>query len=309
VENPADARARALWKRHAAALASLEARLTLLPAGARRDALEAVLLNLSPNKVALAELTSHFGAAAPRVRYLGGDDADLNGAAGIDGLTVKVFGPPREEAFLKKLHPPRSERWELAPSSGAADALQPFEPRWRSADAEAYWASSSPVAHLGRERQKTLFDAKERARYEKALSDGMDLAFQLENAVNNSSLVLLFRFKGQGLLLPGDAQWGNWQYWIERQLAADVFEQVTLYKAGHHGSHNATPKSVVERLPRDLAVLVPTHHAPFETIPRPELMEALTERSGNRLVRSDEEGRVPKGFRRTALWTDYSVAV
>jgi beta-lactamase superfamily II metal-dependent hydrolase len=302
VEDTSDPAARQLWKRHATARAALEAALAAAPASPRRDAVAAVLANLRPNDVALGELRSRFGAGTEGIRYLHGGDADLVAPAGVDGLVVKVLGPPKDEAFLKKMTPPRAERWELAAARATAGELfdSPFDPRWVDAGGAAYWASE----------ETRVFDDAERERFVALTSDVLDIAFAMEDAVNNSSLALLFLFGGQGLLMPGDAQWGNWHFWMSQRVAPEVFEQVTLYKVGHHGSHNATPKSIIDRLPEHLAVLVSTQgKKPFPTIPEPKLLAALEARSGDRVVRSDGKNALPRGFSRGAFWIDYRVDV
>jgi beta-lactamase superfamily II metal-dependent hydrolase len=302
VEEPGNRAAGAMWKNHAAARAALEARLARASPGARTSAAAAVLANLKPNEEALTALRTHFGAASPDVRYLFADHADLVSPAGIQGLVVKSLGPPKEEKFLKKMNPPQAERWGLAAEGGANGAersVAPFDSR-RAPDG-SYWS-----------REETgVFSDQERKRFRDHMSDALDLAFALEDAVNNTSLSLLFLFRGQGLLMPGDAQWGNWSYWLGEQVAPELLEQVTLYKVGHHGSHNATPRSLIEKLPQRSAVMVPTQHdGPFPTIPEPKLIAALTARSGGRIVASDAvPKRLPRGFARGDFWTDYRVAV
>lgn len=303
VEELGNVEARAMWKNHAEARAMLEARLNVAAAGPRRDAVEAVLLNLKPNEIALDELRTRFGKGIDGVKYLYGGHPDLIAPGGIDGLVVKILGPPKDETFLKKMRPPKAERWTPAAAAGdlaGADPFgAPFDERWEDPDRGAYWATE----------ETRVFDQAERDLYKSRMGDALDLAFALEDAVNNSSLVLLFLFRRQGLLMAGDAQWGNWQYWLEQTVADDVFEQVTLYKVGHHGSHNATPKSVVDRLPANVTVLVPTQNTPFPTIPEPELMAALEARSSDRVVRSDSQGALPAGFERGTFWIDYSVEI
>jgi len=66
----------------------------------------------------------------------------------------------------------------------------------------------------------------------------------LDDAMNNTSLILLFEFGGKCLLFPGDAQWENWRYALSQKKVVDLLKRVTLYKVGHHGSLNATPKSL-----------------------------------------------------------------
>jgi beta-lactamase superfamily II metal-dependent hydrolase len=307
VEDLGNDDARAMWKKHEKARAMLQANLALVAAGPRHSAIESVLLNLKPNQVALDELRSRFGKGPKGVRYLYGGHEDLISAAGIDGLVVKVLGPPKEESFLKKMTAPKAERWSLAMAGADAgfgalpDPLDsPFDPRWADPTHGTYWATE----------ETKVFDRAERALFDESLSDALDLAFALEDAVNNSSLALFFRFGGQGLLMPGDAQWGNWASWIDGTVADGVFESTTLYKAGHHGSHNATPKSIVDRLPKSVTVLVSTHHPePFPTIPEPKLMAALEARSGRRVVRSDATGDLPEGFMPGDYWIDYQVNI
>jgi hypothetical protein len=80
--------------------------------------------------------------------------------------------------------------------------------------------------------------------------DAAALALAMNNATNNSSLVLAFELSkgGKVLLFAGDAQAGNWRSWSEASFqdgqaevtAKDLLARTVLYKVGHHGSHNAT---------------------------------------------------------------------
>jgi glyoxylase-like metal-dependent hydrolase (beta-lactamase superfamily II) len=84
------------------------------------------------------------------------------------------------------------------------------------------------------------------------------LALKMDSDTNNTSLALAFELPdGQVLLFPGDAQVGNWLSWNKQVYpvregtdtsrasvtAEDLLSRVTFYKAGHHGSHNATLKA------------------------------------------------------------------
>ncbi|MBN8842047.1 MAG: hypothetical protein J0H88_02275 [Sphingomonadales bacterium] len=68
----------------------------------------------------------------------------------------------------------------------------------------------------------------------------------LDNVMNNSSVILLFEAGNKKLLFPGDAQLENWNYALQSALAP-LLDDVDLYKVGHHGSLNATPKSMWNR--------------------------------------------------------------
>jgi hypothetical protein len=73
----------------------------------------------------------------------------------------------------------------------------------------------------------------------------------LDDVLNNTSLILLFEVPGARplkLLFPGDAQIENWEYALkvvkERKANLDLLRDVDLYKVGHHGSRNATPRTL-----------------------------------------------------------------
>ena len=64
----------------------------------------------------------------------------------------------------------------------------------------------------------------------------------MDDALNNTSVILLMQAGNRRLLFPGDAQWENWEYAVKKNAAA--LKRVDVYKVGHHGSLNATPKSL-----------------------------------------------------------------
>jgi hypothetical protein len=77
----------------------------------------------------------------------------------------------------------------------------------------------------------------------------------LDSAMNNTSVILLFMVGGKKLLFPGDAQIENWEYVLkharedeeeekERQRLLKLLKNTNVYKVGHHGSRNATPKTL-----------------------------------------------------------------
>ena len=66
----------------------------------------------------------------------------------------------------------------------------------------------------------------------------------LDKAMNNTSVILLFEVGGKKFLFPGDAQIENWEYALGDDDDVQVLRGVNLYKVGHHGSRNATPKTL-----------------------------------------------------------------
>jgi hypothetical protein len=85
----------------------------------------------------------------------------------------------------------------------------------------------------------TWFIARMRQAYADEL---LAIVTELDSFLNNTSIILLFELAGQKLLFPGDAQLENWSYALtkyRKRLAG-----VTVYKVGHHGSLNATPRTL-----------------------------------------------------------------
>jgi hypothetical protein len=66
----------------------------------------------------------------------------------------------------------------------------------------------------------------------------------LDEAMNNTSVILLFEVLGKKLLFPGDAQIENWSYALADEGTRELLADVDVYKVGHHGSLNATPKTL-----------------------------------------------------------------
>ena len=75
------------------------------------------------------------------------------------------------------------------------------------------------------------------------------LVRKLDDALNNTSLILLLEVGGLSMLFPGDAQIENWQFTLDRlddraRAEEEAAPDIDLYKVGHHGSRNATPRSL-----------------------------------------------------------------
>ena len=70
----------------------------------------------------------------------------------------------------------------------------------------------------------------------------LSLVRDLDDVMNNTSVILLLEVGKRKILLPGDAQIENWSYALSRPEWRKRLEDGTIYKVGHHGSRNATPK-------------------------------------------------------------------
>lgn len=310
-EDPNDPLAAQLRQKRDAVTHSLAMHLAAV--GASAEAMAAIN-NLVGNEPALRLLKSGFHGG--KVRYLqagssvkDGDGKEGHGqdVSGIPGLTARILGPPRDQRFLARLDPPSGDRYLRAADGGGTEtvnALRPFENRWYAP------ADCLPAALLSEEDAEAL---------RKMASDPESLAFALTSAMNNTSVVVLFSFAGHNLLFPGDAQYGNWQNWIDDPTAKTILANVDFYKVAHHGSVNATPKRAVEGMTQGrFAAMVSTQNTPWPSIPYGNLMAALIERSCG-VARSDSiatpkspgigGGAPPPAFRPGKFWCDYEIAL
>jgi beta-lactamase superfamily II metal-dependent hydrolase len=300
------------------AVASRKRRLTMVDdlakhfgaAGASAKA-KAVIENLRGNDKALAVLRGGF-AGAPKVRYFeAGMEPDA--PRSLAGLSVRVLGPPRGAEFLRKMDPPPSQKYLHAGPGGKSvsdNAVHPFQKQWQVKP-----RAGRKAFGFSREDERSL-----RTSVVEAL-DLEALAFALDSAVNNTSLVLLFTFRTKLLLFPGDAQYGNWKAWLDDKGSALILPQISFLKVSHHGSFNATPRQALEAMTTGaFAAMASTQSKPWKSIPQPALMKRLEEKTGRRCVRSDSiplaaalpgarRARLPSGFRSGPLWIDYVLRV
>ena len=88
------------------------------------------------------------------------------------------------------------------------------------------------------------------------LESSAAIALRVNNLTNNTSLAMAIEFEsGKVVLLPGDAQSGNWMGWHKTDVMKSLKEKggkntdellkdTIFYKVGHHGSHNATLRAL-----------------------------------------------------------------
>jgi len=164
--------------------------------------------------------------------------SELPGLASLlPGVTVSVLGPPTiaQKADVVKQNPVnRQEYWH-------------FSRFWRlraaTAALEAKSAAFYPRAPVQPPRQ-IPFENRWLVRQLKEMRAGQLLRIvrAMDDAMNNTSVILLFKAGTKKLLFPGDAQWENWEFALTKDPA--LLRDVDVYKVGHHGSLNATPKTL-----------------------------------------------------------------
>jgi beta-lactamase superfamily II metal-dependent hydrolase len=229
----------------------------------------------------------------------------------LPGVEVYVLGPSRDPDVMREMEPPGEESflraWQMGvPSSD--DRPAPFDPRWSLTRAVYEQRIGPPLdVEFPIESERQIAQDSDDAL--------LELAARLEDAVNSTSLVLLFHLGEAWMLFPGDAQWGTWNAILNNPLHAGLLEALTFYKVGHHGSHNATPRSFVERFVNEkVRAMLPYGRVDkWPTIPKPGLLKSLTEKQAE-FARSDQEPATGSPFSAVleggdVLYIDYDVPV
>jgi len=260
------------------------------------------------NAIALDLLKNHLGANGKKVRYYAaGDKAQLPDE--LDGLKATILGPPPEKAkaFLALMDLKKGVGQYLDSITDTEDGpapIQPFPREWTGDvqhypkdDVRGFPIDYAQCTHDVNNAQPDMLAAA---------------ASKIENFLNNQSLVVLFEFDGKKLLFAGDAQGGNWEYWLFKtegpqkdptkagdiiETSKELLQTIDFYKVGHHGSTNATPIQAVEaaiarpKSSKGFISMCSTEDGVYgnpkkETeVPRTRLMEVLDKDSC--LVRSD----------------------
>jgi hypothetical protein len=268
-------------------------------------------------------------ALAPdHVRYLEPKDQPIV-TADLPNVRVYVLGPPRDEKLLgirtsaAEMYEIDSGGWPAAQalaSALAADAgdsehgvfVTPFEPDLGYGFSAALDQASQPAPTKGEPPEIAFLRDHYIARGDDWrridhdwLAISADLAMQLDDRTNNTSLVLAFEFvdTGRVLLFAADAQVGNWLSWQgvkwtiggKMVTGPDLLARTVFYKVSHHGSQNATlkAKGLELMVSKDLSAFIPTNkkdalkvrwgEMPFETI-----LEDLELRTARRVLRADD---------------------
>ena len=156
----------------------------------------------------------------------------------LPGVKIHVLGPPtleQDSRIATQTATQADEFWHLRAGFWAR----------RGAIAEHTGTLKTPLFPNQVLRQ-TPWDARW-YRYHAQLEQSeslLSIVRTLDDAMNNTSLVLLFEIGNTCLLFPGDAQWENWRFALAQEKYRKLLARVNVYKVGHHGSLNATPKSL-----------------------------------------------------------------
>lgn len=277
------------------------------------------------NAKSLAMLKNGFGVKPEY--YKKGDNPKLPKSLENSGLEAVILGPPPPDAMdFMKLNDLRKGVGQYLGDDASTESkiFEPFGKMWQT-DATAYPESAfrewlprieDPNAKPAHERLAEKVNAAQPAILLTAVKE-------LEHSLNNQSLVVLFTFKGKKLLFVGDAQAGNWTYWMYGgtptktpsldDLSAEgksVLGNLDFYKVGHHGSTNATPITAVDAMGGTFTSMCSTQADTYGNpdkgteVPRDPLLEALAKKST--VVRSDAPQELD-GLVVKELYVEYEV--
>ena len=181
-------------------------------------------------------------AAGGRGRYASyGTDVGLEDA--IPGVHCDVLGPPLirdHEAITRQRYDDAHEFW-LAQDQVEPDDLLPAE-GGTIRKAEQTLAGPTRLWPA-----RWLLD-KLNARQHEHVAELVDA---VDHAINNTSLILVITAGERRMLFPGDAQIENWEYVLGKDPGdplRSLLSKIDLYKVGHHGSRNATPRTLLEKV-------------------------------------------------------------
>jgi beta-lactamase superfamily II metal-dependent hydrolase len=276
---------------------------------------------------------------AARIRFIQPHQRIL-GLPKANDVRVFALGPPRDPAALESLDPEGNEGFprdahafsdvgryfaSALGADGSAPGGSPFDTRYAIPWKKALRNRKLPFLDLygvgpnepqRRGDAEVLSNAEWRRIDEDWLYSAGQLALDMNNQTNNSSLVLAFELGkgGKVLLFAADAQRGNWVSWSKKKwkdgddeiTAQDLLGRTVLYKVGHHGSHNATLKGTAADAYANLSWMADGDHAREFTAmitavrawaetqdgwdhPLEAIKEALLEKAAGRVFQTDTD--------------------
>lgn len=265
-----------------------------------------------------------------KTRYLYPDKAPIP-LRGVEQARAFVLGPPQDESLIKKSSPGVKGRevYELAAEANMAMSLGAAFGRMAAGDDAGALCDDCPfdsgvkpggnkVLRGSRELESLMAatwnkPGEEWRRIEEDWTQAAEtLALNLDTHTNNTCVVLAFEFEDTGeiFLFPADAQVGNWLSWQDlawrlkspsgsvEVTGPELLSRTVFYKVGHHGSHNATLRTLgLEQMAsEDLVAFIPVFKEQarknrWMNMPFDPLVNRLKEKTGGRLLQSD--GKIP----------------
>lgn len=254
-----------------------------------RGELAALALDQLPNKQALDNL-ERWGKERTAVYVAAGDDAKIEKF--IPGINARVLGPPTAKQAPEMTNQRANDReYWLAQharlEAGVPASLTAEEP---TVELDAGHVEPGPIAWLVERLHR------------QQLGSLLRIVRTVDDALNNTSVILLIDVGDKRLLFPGDAQIENWSWALKNApnhtALCKLLSRVDLYKVGHHGSRNATPRTLFNLWGDDptsgralvalMSTLSGVHGRSEGTyVPRATLVAALLRRTADQLLTTD----------------------
>jgi hypothetical protein len=260
----------------AAVLVEAERRKSVLGKTLHRE-----LTFLGDDNISNRSAVENLMSMAPNVYVRYGSNSGLSKI--LPGVKVRVLGPPdleQSQSVRVQRSKDEAEFWHF---QAVAEQFATRSDAKVFPKAKTYSAlKTPPYTRWFIKRMRSL-------RGDQLLS----IVRTLDKVLNNTSLILLFEAGDKRLLFPGDAQIENWSYALSKPSVRRALEDVHLYKVGHHGSLNATPKTLwnlfkkrsrrqtTGRLQTVVSTMPGKHGKPSNNteVPRRPLVDALTAES------------------------------
>ncbi len=213
----------------------------------------------------------------------------------LPGVKIHVLGPPTldqtkeilkqraddpDRFFLQSRKDPISQL-RLADAAKSWE-LQARESRYLLHDQNGGpfpRATSCPSLELVPPHARWFIQRMESVRSEQ-IDHLLEMVRVMDTVLNNTSLILLFEVGDKKLLFPGDAQLENWSYALHHPHDGarnqGLLQGVNLYKVGHHGSRNATPRELWKLIGKDgVTSVMSTKAGKYGDVPREPLIKEL----------------------------------
>jgi len=249
----------------------------------------AVLAEMGFTNVDAVALLEDWGSNGRAEYVKAGDNLDLSEV--LPEVSVQVLGPPTLDQVpaLTRYAKDSEEYWLALAQEGKL--TRPLKAGTPASLGRARRVLASPGGLGSAEWLLRTLDSRR-------LSQGLEIVEALDDVLNNTSVILLVTVGSRRLLLPGDAQVENWSHTLDLSLGSNgrqldtglaaTLAKVDLYKVGHHGSRNATPRRL-------------THHWARRNRATDPVVSVLTTKLG--VFEKSHEGKVPKDELVAALRT------
>ena len=226
-------------------------------------------------------------------------------AALLPGVKVHVLGPPTVDQSnkIKSYAKTSDQYWSFQARAMHADTT-PARRAKAKGNSKSKVLFPRHVASRGPnfpvETRWLIYHARA-AQSEQLLS----IVTMLDKVMNNTSVILVFEVGNKKLLFPGDAQLENWLFALDgtKDKYKKLLQSIDLYKVGHHGSWNATPKKLWDLFkkkspsagPARLKTLMSTLEGVFHEeheVPRGKLVTELKNQSDLFSTQQLSKGRI-----------------